>query len=512
MSIRSATVRAAVLGATALFTTTGAAQAEVTRLADGALIDATSDGRYVLYEAAPGPRLLDRTAGTTIPVPAGAEALADRSPRVLLRDGTGYRVYDAATGTIVLATLNENTDPVPASKAVLVRDGQSVIFETTAGGSTRTLERDLSTATTTERLSGVQFLDASEDGHVVTYQRALPPTFRPAGQQALKGDPAGGIPGTAVGYRVDQGTPRIVNRTSWSQTTLDLGAAQCNARNYVWNTSEPFDLDVIQNGATGTYGFKLRTHQTSVYSTPGDTDLTTWLYGNPSAFPSFVDRTAESTISITQDPVSAAYGFSVEFSEDGVLGRGHGHLIGGDGQSRDLPNIGEIEATGADVGRTVLPVRSGADAVFDALPVGGTRGVYLAESGQPSGPNPNGWRTLPSSADSVDTAALRADARYANCQYAGAITDYVKVSPAAGTSRVQKVTYTPYLTEQISASLLTARITWFGVTVWSRTFNRPGTFSTPALPRGVAGFKLGLSVRLTDGPPIATSLPLEPVR
>ncbi len=191
------------LAVTAALTSTATAHADATRLVDGRLIDATSDGRYVLYADDSGARLLDRTAGTTIPVPDGAEQLADRSPRILIKGADGYRVLDTTTGTLTLATLDESVNAVPATSPELVRDGRSVIFQTGTGTAARVLERRLDTASTVVRATGVTLLHASEDARVITWSRPLPPAFRPADQIALAADPAGGVPGTAVGYRVD---------------------------------------------------------------------------------------------------------------------------------------------------------------------------------------------------------------------------------------------------------------------------------------------------------------------
>lgn len=498
------------LAVTAALASTTTAHADATRLVDGRLIDATSDGRYVLYAADSGPRLLDRTAGTSVPVPDGAEQLADRSPRILVKDVDGYRVLDTTTGTLTLATLDESVNAVPASSPELVRDGRSLIFQTGTAAAARILERRLDTASTVVRATGVSLLHASEDARVITWSRPLPPAFRPDGQIPLAADPAGGVPGTAVGYRVDDQAPRVLRTTQWAQWPTDNFNAYCPQWTYRTVTSEPLDLDVLQDGAEGRYALALTTNDASTTGFAPDSIATTLI--TPTAEATLLRAPiAEETVDFAFDSVSSAFSFVVRFREpDGSLRRGRGYLFAEDGSRSELGvTLDQYgNAVRAPDPLTVVPILRGAGAIADAITDDAPRGVYAFPGGTlPASEHPNGWLTLPRATDPLDGASIRPAARYHVCLPAAPLGSYVEVAPATNAQRTRVVRYTPAPDRQryASSTRLTAKVTWLGVTVWQRTFNNPGTFATPALPAGWTGFRLSLAVQLDSTPTITSS-------
>lgn len=499
----------------AALTSTATAHADATRLVDGRLIDATSDGRYVLYDDGSGPRLLDRTAGTTLPLPTGAEQLADRSPRVLIKGADGYRVLDTATGTLLLATLDESTDAVPATAPQLVRDGRSVIFQTGTGAAARILERRLDTATTVVRGTGVTLLHASEDAHVVTWSRPLPPAFRPAGQVPLAADPPQGVPGVAVGYTVDAQAPRVLRTTNWSQAPVANFLGLCTRRTYAESTLEPLDLTVVQDGDAGKYAFAI-TYRSVGYPGSSAETIVTSLVNAAGEQQALGAPVVVETADFAFDPVSSAHSFVVRFREaDGSLSRGHGYLFGDDASRTELGlNLDQYGgATGPTDVDTVVPVLRGAGAIADASENGTPRAVYAFPGAtSPVAPSPNGWLTLPRSADPLDGSSIRPAAQYAVCLPPGPFSSYVQVAPATNAQRTRVVRFTPDPSpaEYAQASLLTAKVTWLGVPVWQRTFrNNPGTFTTPALPAGWTGFRLSLALQLDSTPGISGSLSID---
>lgn len=473
-----------------------------TRLVDGRLIDATSDGRYVLYESATGPQLLDRTAGTTLPVPAGAEQLADRAPRILIRDGSAFRVLDVAAGFTVLATLDEQTNVVPATKAELVRDGRSVIFETGTGEARRTLERKLDTATTVERLRGAEFLHASEDARVITWKRPLPPAQRPAGTIPLPDDPAGGVPGTAVGYRVEDQAPRVVRTTSWMQFP-DGPIGSCTGTRYRGMANEPTDLQISQNGAEPRYAMWLRVRSDRAwFGRPSVEDnLFRIDEGNePQVFGA--DLTIGSRYAVTPDPVSGSLGFQTTSGADRAFG-----TLADPRQSFGLAIGGE---SNAGFGPAVVPIEGGAGALADAAPAGAARGVYAfgiePADRDPQAPARVRFTELPRERDAVDGPTQRAEVLYQECLFVGALSDYAKVSPAGrGALTVQ---YNPAPEGKRASARLNATVSWYGITLWSRTFIYPGSFTTPAVPSGIPGFKLTLRAAPYESAPLTASYPI----
>ncbi len=276
-------------------------------------------------------------------------------------------------------------------------------------------------------------------------------------------------------------------------------------------TSEPLDLDVLQDGAAGRYALALTTNDTSTTGFAPDSIATTLI--TPTAEALLLRAPiAEETVDFAFDSVSSAFSFVVRFREpDGSLRRGRGYLFGEDGSRSELgitlDQYGNA-IRGAD-SDTVVPILRGAGAIADATDDGVPRGVYAFPSGTlpADDEHPNGWLTLPRAADPLDGASIRPAARYHVCLPAAPFSSYVEVAPATNAQRTRVVRYTPAPDRQryTSSTRLTAKVTWLGVTVWQRTFNNPGTFTTPALPAGWTGFRLSLAVQLDSTPTITNS-------
>lgn len=492
----------AALAAALLLAVPTSAQADsFAKLADGHLIDASSDGRYVLYSDASGRHVVDRTAGTITAVPAGAEQLADRSPRVLVDTGTGYAVLDLAAGTTTPATVDTTGATVSSDRAVLVRDGRDVIFSTGTGAATRILDRDLQAGTTRLRLSGYDLLDASEDDRVITWRRQLAPAQRPANTRPTTTDPAGGAAGQAVGYAVDGSAPRVLRRTQWREVDYGATPGTCQQRAYTITSEEFLSLQVQQDATNGRYAFLLATrninpqipHEQTTWSTIDATGDRAFLVGEQ----------GYSYASSIVDPVSGAYSQVYGYA-DGVI-RGHGILFPDDGHDRDVHIPGPGEQNDLNSAQSVIPTDRGASAIVESTNPAGTSEVHAFASGETNGPTQREWITAPRTTDTLDSPSLTPAAEWINCPNPGVFSDYVTFAPNPGRSRTVAVTMQYPPLGIIPQSYVRANVTWLGLTVWTRTFTKPGTFNTPALPQGLGGFDLRVWVYLDGGGVVAGS-------
>lgn len=507
-------VLALALGATG----PAAVSAAPVKVSDGWLVDATRDGRYVLVVGV-DPATGERTNATTVidrktskQWPAGTEfdaqvppQLADHSPRVLLQRGGRLVVRDVVAGTEQQADLGPDGKPVSYDRAQLVRNGTEVIFST-GEATPRILARDLTTNTTTVRMTGVQLRDASDDGRVITYLRVLPTARRPpSAPQMFDSLPADGLDVRAAGYQVDGEAPRWVARTVFSQrASLDpQDARRCTGRATRDGDGQPIDLRVTQAGdqrytLVASIG-AISTPESSVLRLQADGSRPERLGG--SSVPNSFDGDPR------LDPGSTAYvvdGLSVTDRS--------WTTTTDDGTTRLIPSSIDV----ARVSGAVIPVDRGRTVVFTGVDANRRAlGTFVDEGPEVGATQTGPLLTLPRPADPVDTGTVPADVSWAKCP--PAVTAKAAANYAAVVVRKQGRSAGRVTIRLAPADL--ARVKHVRLTIrhrqhvtWSRSVTRSKRVTLPRLPIGARGYSLHVRVTLADGRVLAATTTLRRTR
>lgn len=512
-------LRAAILGALFLATSPTLAAAAPVRVNASGVLDASTDGHLLLLRDG---SVVDRQTGAVrlladpdqnLDLAADSLATLQRSAdgylflRTLLPDGSGFeRLVSASPAGL----------PIRATTAVLARDATTVFF-TTAGPSPSIIERDLTTDTSTVRLTNATLLDASEDGRVITFSRALPAIQRPAGA-AIVGDPGAPIPSLAIGYQVAGGAPRLIDQTRYAQQAS--GSIEQGCPTSVSSAlTRPLDLHVSQDGDGGRY---VLTQVSTSSSKGGALTSTTFtrLGANGEQVIGTTDGQSTGAATITTDPVSGAYVLTVSPRLSGWISSAR--MTTDDGRSFALP----VPApAGAPVSATtqyvnVVPFSRGAGAASDlriwAMPAGPLEqysGAWVDADLGEVGPTTAAWAELPRAGDAVLAADLASDQTWVTCPgVVGAPADYAAIQPmttgnSAGTIAVRR---SPY--GKVPATRVTATVRWYGLPIWTRRVTADATLRLPALLPGVPGFAASVTITLTDGTVLTESAALRRTR
>lgn len=490
--------------AVAFSASASAASAAPTPLGGAAPVDVSADGRYVLR--ADG-TVLDRQTDLPLGTGAGPGAvdLAAHSPKVLVEADGNLTVVgpNDPPDPGVVASIDDQGAPVNADRlrVHLVRDGETVIFQTTETPA-RILRRDLASAKTTVLSTGTTLLDASEDGRVITWSRELPAVQRPGGNRPI--DPAGGVPGSVVGYQVEREAPRVVAVSSWSQDVYQRPTpTTCPAdpQTRVTRTT-PWGLHVSQDGDAQRYAFLL---QSSSYDSayPPYTKTVHQRVGSGEPRTLLDNSWQRIEWYVRTDSVSGAV--SAIESRHGSPFRG-GTLFDDAGGSRavsPLPSGGESLTAGS-----VLPYDRGASAIttFTPLQVGGAGGTRASfvDAGGPLGPTATPWTALPRPTDAADGAATRADITWAACEddppvaVRGIWSDYAGIAAPSTRNSAGIVWFTQEPAGKVAAETLRVEVRWLGMRLWSRTV-KYGPVTLPSILPFVPGYRATLAVKLADG-------------
>lgn len=494
-----------ILAASLLFPAFASAAPE--RISDGVLIDASSDGRYVLVDTPDGSQsLLDRTAGTTTKLDDFAYDVAADAPRVLA-SGDGLLVHDLAAGTKTTVNVDNAGESIGFDRAVLVRNGRSVIFD---GSDPETwepaiLERNLDTGKTTIRVSGASLRHASEDGRIITWMRSLPNETRPAGTAPIAGEPAS-VSGLAVGYSVDGGPPRLLARSSWKQIRIGDTSGQCTDGPVDANVTTPVDLRVSQEGdAGGRYLLTLSTRKrTAGY--PHEV-LETTRFGQST---SLLGTTTESaSTELFTDPVSPALLKTTTIRGAALWNTGAVTDSAGSEWDVTYPAPAGPSTDTLGLTRRGIPVQNGGGLIYSGTPrATGESGVYedLGRS-TPTGAPTGDWTALPRTAHVLDSASQRIDAEWVDCNPPaalprGSFSDYVTLTtfnrgPRSGTATIR---FAPQ--GKLAVTSATVRTSWFGIQISSKTLKAPGTITLPSIVPYLPGYRAEVRVNFPAGSPL----------
>lgn len=498
-----------------LATSAAAASASPTRVKNQGFVDVSSNGRYVLTSDG---AITDRTTDSTVlPIGTGSPLdLANDAPISLeSASGAGLVVRSPANPDGTFVSIGPSGTGVPISgTARLVRNGTAVIFATTERP-TRIIERDLTTGTSTVRLTGATLLDASEDGKVITWQRSTGEITRPAGSAPIPGDPTAGTTGVAVGYQVAGAEPRVVDVTHYAQQRLGNPSTTCPEQVGA-NVTTPVSLDVSQDGAAARYTLVLGTAFKSAWY-PFTSHQYSRLTSSGDPLVIATDDTQTSVAHVTTDPVSGAYT---------VVTDNHGSyptynvakVVGDDGTSHALAIAPTDTPNTAALFTTAAPFARGAGAAFTAIPAVGTQsGTWLDDGFGAVGTSTTPWLGLPREGDAVDSAATKADTAFISCgvvtaPVAGTIADYAPLTVKTTGNSAGSIAFTKAPAGKIAAKSLTVSVSWFGLQLSTRTTTTDGTVTLPAIVPGVSGFKATERVTLTNGTVVSASTALRRTR
>lgn len=504
-------VRGASTAAVLTLALAGTASATPTFVHSDGMIDVSSDGRYVL--SANG-ELRDRSGAGVGQLPMGIRTpvdLADRAPIALESDfntGTLW-VHDKDHGAVVV-NIGPNGTSVPTTgTGRLVRNGTAVIFATTERP-TRIIERDLTTGTSTVRLSGATLLDASEDGQVITWQRAIGTIARTSGTP-IPGDPTSGHTAVAVGYQVAGSAPRVVDVTHYKQVRTGNPEPVCPEMVGADETI-PTSLDISQDGSSARYSLVLGTTR-SLWWYPFRADAWKRLTdGGPVQIAS--DDTQTTVAHVTTDPVSGA--FTVITDNHGSYPNyNQAALIGDDGSSSPLTVAPAGSTDTAALYLKAVPFNRGGGVAYSALTRAGVSSGTWVDEPAAAGASTTPWTTLPRSSDPVDGPSTTPDATFITCPPTvvdGTIADYAPLALKTTGSSAGTITFTPAPAGKTTATSLTATVSWFGIKLWSRSATTAGTITLPAIFPGLAGFKATETVKLTNGTVLTSSTALRRTR
>lgn len=468
-----------------------AAEAATTKVADGRLIDATSDGRYVLVDADGSGQgtLIERASGRRTELPFyTALDLADRAPRVLLWRGNRLSVFDLTSGTTTVASLGPDGAALSAERGQLVRNGTAVIFETKENVP-RIVQRDLPSATSTVRVStGADLRAASEDGRVVTWYRNLQRVQRPATSTPHRDDPFGGVTATAVGYQVWGDAPRVLQRSSFVQTRLDPTPTSCEASRLGGIEVIPNELQVAQNGAGGYLlaagSYKRVLPQGTFY------ERTTMV--DAAGTRNVQDTETGALLGRTLDPRSARWSWKgVLYSSAGIAYP----LGGGEATSRIVAMVGRA---GAVYGVTASAAR-GPEVFYNDL--GG------AQPGVTSGQ----WIALPRPGDPVDDAATAGESTWVECgvqeppppaDTRGTFADYAKITVKTSGSSAGSVAVNLSPAGKLAAWSANARVSWLGVQLSNQLATSSQTITLPSIAAWLSGYRVDVAINFQGYAPL----------
>ncbi len=480
------------------------ASATPVQVAEGALVDVSSDGRFVLLDDG---RVIDRRGDAGLPGSTATPlALADRAAVVLERTAGGQLQVRRRDAPPEFVNVGPDGFAVPAGPARLVRNGQAVIFQTTQSP-VRIIERDLTTDTSTVRAEGRSLLDASEDGRVITWIRQVPAAVPPPGRIVAPGAPSGPTAvGTAVGYVVDDQAPRVARVSTWKQEQA-VGQDGVTCPNTILSRTSPKDLLISQRGsanADSTYVLAVtQRKQVAVQPPAPDFDLTERL----NAAGAIQQSQDEFQTELKLDPVSAALGQAIDFPDDppntppsqqnvdfGLISDGYGR--GG---------VIDIDATVGTV-RRVLPYADGAGAAVTVRAPDGALSVWADDVAVAVTDPPKGfWSTLPRAGDPLDSPSLTVDAGWYFCDQLvpASASNYLQLNFPVPTWR-SLGTVTTQLTPAGSkpAKRATFNIRWgypAGPILWSKTVTANTTFRLPPNPLNFTNFVYERIITFADG-------------
>lgn len=493
LSVRAVASVSAISAATLCAApTTSFAAPTVTRLTETPAIDVSSDGRYVLLSDG---TVIDRTAGTTSEaVPGTPVDLAAASPKVLFTAGGKLYVKDAfEAGAGTLVSLNAAGTPVEATKGQLVRNGAEVVFvpPTTFGLHTIEVGEPKSTVRMLHATSG----SASEDGRVLVFSMNLAPEPRPAGLKA--GNAKAAVGGQLVGYSVDGGAPRRLGVTKVEERlAAPSGAITCATNTAYYKTTTPTLTRLAQDGLTGgRYQF---TPSTRVNDTLYDTWPTT----------QYTDE--------YQDPTSGAY-VSILTTHGAAPVYNFPRIINEAATSTDLgfPTNPPAETDSFGFARSAYPFAKGAGAILVGQPRSGAPGGTFVVEGLPTDGAPViPWQTLPRAEDPLVTGQETVEASWATCKDPAppAVSDYATIVPKLTGNSAGSITTTLAPAGRPPAKSVTATLSWYGLRIWSRTSTASGVINLPAIPVGIPGFKVTVTLPLADGRTATTTVALRRTR
>lgn len=496
--------------AAALLVPAGPLAAAPVRIGDDPAVDVSADGRYVLLDSG---TVLDRSTGKPLAHSATADAidLARAAPKALIASDGKLTVRDLTVGASSDAAANVGPDGTPvmalADSATLVQDGRTVIFQT-ATAPKRIIARDLEAGSSTVLLEDAALQDASEDGRVITWSRALAPQLRPFGTP-LASDPPGGVTGLAVGYVIDGGAARIVSRSEWEQrlwtASGDNVCANGSATASGWYRNDPTALQVSQDGAAGRYAFLLQTIS-SADSSPPYTRQHWQRVGAGEPLTLFDNNYQRTVWSIRSDPESGAFRYSQTWHGPSYNAAA---IVADDGTKREIiPS-----ATGGHG-----PWQTTSSLVFGRgtgfLTYGGSFGpsvtpaLFVDDDLGPVGPSTTPWTTLPRGADLVfDEYTGQARVKWALCAEPGRWSDYAGVVAPMTRNSAGIVWFTQAPGTRIPAKTLQIQVKWLGIRLWSRTVEY-GPVTLPSILPFVPGYTASLRVTLADGATVSGSVPL----
>ncbi|MEH3053049.1 MAG: hypothetical protein PGN13_03440 [Patulibacter minatonensis] len=419
------------------------------------------------------------------------------------------RTTDAPRGELV--NIGPSGETVPAApKGVLVKHGTAVVFSTLEA-TPRIIERDLTTGTSTVRLSGADLLDASEDGNVITYSRALANAGRPAGTKPLPDDKRAPAE-FAVGYQVGSGPARVVDVTRGEQLRTGDPTLEIPEHTY-WKATTPLDLQVSQTGGRYSLVLSLGSVNTNYPYQDGE-------FRRLSADGSTVLDSYSSQISITSllaDPVSGAY-TTIRSSHASSGTYNQAAIVDGSGRRIEL-------STGSAAPQQfvkAIPTNAGAGAVFTAFnrDAEGLSGAWAIDELGAPGVDATPWLDLPRSGDTIDSPALKADVKWLNypdtsvppTPVAGALADYAAVTVKTTGNSAASIAFTPAPQGKIAAKSVRANLTFLGFELWSRSLAKPGTINLPGIPPYFPFLATTVKVTLADGTALTKSTALSRTR
>lgn len=506
-------LRAAVLGAVVSAAGPALATAAPVRVSPSGVLDASSDGQLLLLRNG---SVLDRTTGATALVadPDQNLDLALRSPITLQRSLDGY-IYVRDAVLEALGSVDPSGVPVTATSAVLVRDGRGVVF-TTAGATPTIIERDMVTNTSTVRVTNATLLDASEDGKVITFSRALPAIARPSGA-AISGQPSSPIPSLALGYQVAGGAPRLVDQTRYAERASGATENGCPT-SVVGELRQVVDLQVSQEGAAG--GRYVLTEQTTNSSQGGALFSRTFTrLGAGEATQLYRTDPSIGSAVLTTDPVSGAY--VITTSPRASAGTSSARMTADDGRTFTLPvPSAGVPARSTPLYQNVVPFSRGAGAAADvqiyAMPQGPfpeSSGAWVDDALGAVGASTTPWASLPREGDGVLPASLASDQTWVTCDgVPGAPADYaaIQVATTGNSAGTVGVRLTPV--GKVPAKVVSATVTWYGLPIWSRTAKADATLRLPAILPNVPGYRVDAKITLASGTVLTESAALRRTR
>lgn len=514
--VSSHALRAAALGAVLLASPTIAA-AEPVRVNPSGVLDASVDGQRLLLRDG---SVIDRQTGDAelVADPDRNLDLASHALASLQRSADGYlfvrSLQPDGSGLERLVSVDPAGLPIRATSAVLARDAKTVFF-TTAGAAPRIIERDLTTDTSTVRMTNASLLDASEDGQVITFSRELPPIARPSGA-AIVGQPAVPLPSRAIGYQVAGSAPRLVDQTHYAQRASGEIVGGCPT-SVTDQLRQVVDLQVSQDGEGGQYMLTKVSTDTTKGGALSPTIVTR--LGAGAATDVYRSDQATGNVAVTTDPVSGAYVLNISPRLSGWISSAR--MTADDGRTVALP----APSTSVPAGATaqylnVIPFSRGAGAASElriwSMPTGpldDRSGAWVDDALGEVGPSTTPWTELPNASDPLLTAGLATDQRWVTCAgIVGTPADYapIQVVTTGNSAGSVAVKTTPY--GKVPAVRVTATVRWYGLPIWQRTATAPTTLRLPALLPGMPGYSADVKITLTDGTVLNESVGLRRTR